>query len=406
MKKNPDLYLGKAYEPVSDVFHAAVEDTLSKIGKEQQMKVRHIPKIWAIAAAFILVVGTAFAAGSSLGLMDFLLNDESGVLPLENAQFAIQSKLVTHEDDQVRWKVEQAVYDGECVRALVKAAPVNPETHALFFPFIDDLPMTIANRNVQDEMASKTPVNVGFPELMPAGDGQMVDIDRTIIQGVYLSETGEYSMYVFCPVALRGIDSAPEELVLWLYDSGDDRKKAGFTLNKCENQKAVYLNNDTSFSDTTVRSVVLTQTPFASYLEIDYAYARTGPGMTLSNETTYYATEFGRFLHTDPACSGIENAMTLTYEEAISLDKDYLCPVCAGGSLEAIRDTTTGGQIDFSITSLNTLHFFSGYDTETENGFKKTYIFSAEAEFPEEITLHLLKKGEYTGEKLTLDRIR
>ena len=63
MKKNPDMYLGKAYEPVSDVFHAAVEDTLSKIGKEQQMKVRHIPKIWAIAAAFILVVGTAFAAG-------------------------------------------------------------------------------------------------------------------------------------------------------------------------------------------------------------------------------------------------------------------------------------------------------------------------------------------------------
>ena len=408
MKKQIDFE--KAYEPVSEVFHKRVEDTLKALGKEETMKHTKITRIWVLAAAFVLIVGTAFAAGSRLGLMDFLLNDESGVLPLENAQSIIQSELLVFQHENVLWSVDQAVYDGECIRALIKAAPANPETHALFFPFMDDLPLTIADRNIETLMASKTPVYTGYPELEPAGDSQMVDINRTIIQGMYLSAIGEYSMYVFCPLTLRDIDTAPENLALWLYTGSDAQKTAGFTLNKCESKKAVYLNGDAPLSDAALKSVTLTQTPFASYLEIDYAYARSGPGMTLSPETTYYATKSGAFLHTDPNCSGMQNALSLTYEEALKIDKDYLCPTCAGGSIEAIMDTTTGGQLDFTLyedkveNALNL--FFGGHESEIENGFKKTYIFSAAEVFPNEITLHLFKKGEYTGEKLTLSRIR
>ena len=178
------------------------------------------------------------------------------------------------------------------------------------------------------------------------------------------------------------------------------------TSKKCENKKAVYLNVDTPLADATIKNVSLTQTPFASYLEIDYAYARSGPDMMLKAGTTYYATQSGAFLHTDPACSGMQNALELTYEEAQAMNKDHLCPVCAGGSLEAIQDTTTGGQLDFSINDTAHPFFFGGHDTETENGFKKTYIFSAEESFPEEITLNLIKKGEFTGDSLTLSIIR
>lgn len=396
----------KAYEPVSEMFHARIEETLLIIGKEETVKHRKITKVWVLAAAFILIIGTAFAAGSGLGLMDFLKNDESGVLPLENADTAIQNSLLVYEHENVIWSVDQAVYDGECVRALVKIAPVDSEKYALSFPFMDDLPLTIANRNTEDELASKLALPVGFPELEPAGDSQMVDIDRTVIQGAYLSENGEYTMYIFCPITLRQIETAPDQLVLWLCDGNDMRCPAAFALDKCANDKAVYLDSDTTLSDATIKNVTLTQTPFASYLEITYAYARSGPDMILNAETTYYATQNGAFLHTDPNCSGMQNALELTFEEAAAMNKDHLCPVCAGGSLEAIEDTTTGGQLDFSISDTALPFFFGGHETEFENGFKKTYIFSAEESFPEEITLNLLRKGEFTGDSLMLSRVR
>jgi len=456
MKKQ--IEFEKAYEPVSEVFHKRVEDTLTALGKEKTMKHTKISRIWVLAAAFVLIVGTAFAAGSRLGLMDFLLEDESGILPLNNAQSLIQSGLLVYEHENVIWSVDQAVYDGECVRALIRVAPVNPETHAVFFPFADDLPISVANRNIETEMGEKTPVSVGFPELEPAGDGQNVDIDRTIIQGVYLSETGEYSMYVFCPIQLRDIETAPEKLVLWLYDGNDMHGNTAFTLEKCENKEAVYLNSDTPLADATIKNVSLTQTPFASYLEIDYAYARSGPQMPVNSNTTYYttpygayihvnadcsgmqnataltfketletdkaycpicigtsaqyyATQNGAFLHTDPNCSGMQNALTLTFKEAAAMNKDHLCPVCAGGSLEAIEDTTTGGQIDFSlyddmIENASFTLFFGGHETEIENGYKKTYIFSAGETFPDEINLYLIKKGEFTGDSLNLTRLK
>lgn len=396
----------KAYEPVSEMFHARIEETLLIIGKEETVKHRKITKVWVLAAAFILIIGTAFAAGSGLGLMDFLKNDESGVLPLENADTAIQNSLLVYEHENVIWSVDQAVYDGECVRALVKIAPVDSEKYALSFPFMDDLPLTIASRNAEDDLASKLALPVGFPELEPAGDSQMVDIDRTVIQGAYLSENGEYTMYIFCPITLRQIETAPDQLVLRLCDGNDMRCPAAFTLGKCANDKAVYLDSDTTLSDATIKNVTLTQTPFASYLDITYTCARSGPDMILNAETTYYATQNGAFLHTEPDCSGMQNALELTFEEAAAMNKDHLCPVCAGGSLEAIKDTTTGGQLDFSISDTALPFFFGGHETEFENGFKKTYIFSASEAFPEEITLNLIKKGKFTEDRLTLSKIR
>ncbi|MBR3928988.1 MAG: hypothetical protein IKJ65_08315 [Clostridia bacterium] len=403
MKKQ--LEFEKAYEPVSDMFHARVEDTLSLIGKEHKMKHSKITKFWMIAAALVLFVGTAFAAGSKFGLMDFLKNDESGVLPLENAESSIQTDLLLCEEEASTWKVEQAVYDGECIRALVSVVPANSVEFALSFPlsdlFEDDLIL-----RVKTDQEGKILIPVGFPMLEPAGDGQNVDIDRTSVQGIQLTDEGEYRMYVFCPIALRDTEKAPDELRLWLYDESEERAKAAFTLQKTESAKAIYLNTDTPLSDATVKSVSLTQTPFASYLEIDYAYTRTGPAMTLLPETTYYATASGAFLHTDPNCSGMQNALKLTFAEAAAMNKDYLCPVCAGGALEAIEDTTTGGQLDFSINDTALPFFFGGHETESENGFKKTYIFSAQEAFPEEIVLNLIKKGEFTGESISLTRVK
>ena len=400
------LEFEKAYTPVSDVFHARVEETLMKIGKEEQMKIRRFPKIWVIAAAFVLIVGTAFAAGTGLKLMDFLKNNDSGILPLEHAETFIQNSLLVYTDENVVWTVDQAAYDGECIRALVKAAPASPETHALSLPSLEDLPLKIEDRNVLDEQSKKIPVHVGFPELEAAGDSQNVDIYRTIIQGVYLSQSGEYSLYIFCPLTLREIDTAPETLALWLFDSNDMNIKGAFSLAKSVSETAVYLNSDTTLSDAAIKNVSLTQTPFASYLEIIYAYQRSGPDLTLDAQTTYYATQSGAFLHTSPTCSGMKNALELSKEEAEAMKKDYLCPICAGGNLEAITDTTTGGQIDFSISDTQLPFFFGGHESKVENGFKKTYIFSASEAFPEEITLKLIKKGEFTGDSLTLSIIR
>ena len=407
MKKQTEFE--KAYEPVSEVFHKRVEDTLMALGKEKTMEHTKITRIWVLAAAFVLIIGTAFAAGSKFGLMDFLYQDESGVIPLKNAEKTIQTSLLICEEEASTWEIVQAVYDGEAIRAVVSVVPANFEEFALSFPISDLMDDALVSR-IKANQEGKHPVKVGFPMLEPAGDSQNVDIDRTYIQGIQLTDEGEYRFYIFCPITLRDIELAPDELILWLFDEQEDRSKAAFTLLKTESEKAVYLNADAALSDATIKNVSLTQTPFASYLEIDYAYARSGPGMTLSPKTTYYATQFGAFLHTDPNCSGMQNALALTYEEAIKINKDYLCPTCAGGSMEAITDTTTGGQLDFSLyddeieNALNL--FFGGHETEIENGFKKTYIFSAAEAFPDEITLHLFKKGEYTGEKLTLCRIR
>lgn len=395
----------KAYEPVSEVFHARVEETLLSLGKEETMKHGKIMKIWALAAAFVLIAGTAFAASYGFGLMDFLLNDESGVIPLDHAEKSIQSGLLVCEEEASTWEVVQAVYDGEAIRAVVSVVPANFEEYALFFPISDLMDDALVSR-IKANQEGKYPVNVGFPMLEPAGDSQNVDIDRTYIQGIQLTDEGEYRFYIFCPVTLRDIDRAPDELILWLFDEGEDRGKAAFTLLKTESEKAVYLDADAALSDAAVKNVTLTQTPFASYLEIDYAYARSGPQMPLLPEVTYYATQFGAFLHTDPACSGMQNALALTAQEATAMNKDYLCPVCAGGSIDAIESTTTGGQLDFSLSEDALSFFFGGHETEIENGFKKTYIFSAAEAFPEEITLHLFKKGVFTGDKLTLSRIR
>ena len=406
MKKQ--IEFEKAYEPVSEVFHKRMEDTLLMIGKEENLKHRKIAKIWIIAAALVLFVSTAFAAGSKFGLMDFLMQDESGVLPLENAEKSMQSSLVYCEEEASTWKMEQAVYDGKCVRALVSVVPANSVEFALSFPLSDIFDETLVLRAKADQ-EGKILIPVGFPMLEAAGDSQNVDIDRTIVQGIQLTDEGEYRMYVFCPISLRDTDKAPDELRLWLFDESEDSAKAAFTLQKTESAKAVYLNTDMPLSDAIIKNVTLTQTPFASYLEIDYAYARSGPGMTLTPETIYYATKSGAFLHTDPSCSGMQNALTLTYEEALKMDKDYLCPTCAGGSMEAVTDTTTGGQIDFSLyddiieNQINL--FFGGHETEIENGFKKTYIYSASETLPDEITLYLIKKNVKTCDSLTLKRI-
>ncbi len=403
MKKQ--IEFEKAYEPVSEGFHKRVEDTLMALGKEETMVHSKFMKVWILAAAFVLIVGTAFAAGSKFGLMDFLYQDESGVIPLKNAEKTIQTSLLICEEEASTWEIVQAVYDGEAIRAVVSVVPANFEEFALSFPISDLMDDALVSR-IKANQEGKHLVNVGFPMLEPAGDSQNVDIDRTYIQGIQLTDEGEYRFYIFCPITLRDIELAPDELILWLFDEREDRSKAAFTLLKTESEKAVYLDTDAPLSDATVKNVSLTQTPFASYLEIDYAYARSGPDMVLSPEITYYATKFGAFLHTDPNCSGMQNALALTYEEAIKMNKDYLCPTCAGGSTEAIMDTTTGGQIDFSLSENSLTFFFVGHETEIENGFKKTYIFSANETFPEEITLHLFRKGEYTGDQLTLYRIR
>lgn len=67
---------------------------------------------------------------------------------------------------------------------------------------------------------------------------------------------------------------------------------------------------------------------------------------------TVYITDAGRFYHTDPACSGMENARAISEAEALKLDKQP-CPSC----IPTGCDGHEGDEIEFIYYSEGSLYF-------------------------------------------------
>lgn len=463
MKKTEfQTLLKNGFPSVPESFHLRVEETLKMIehSKEDTMMKGTFKKTWVFILAAMLIIGTAFAAGTHFGLMDFLTD----VKPAQNAQEHIQKNLGSTQIGQALYTLHEAVYDGECVRALLEISPVSPATHAICPDFEPDFVSDALSKLPPDKIA----VPIPYPAMETSTDSVPMDFLYTEVSAMREGENGSILMYLSSPVAIREYTTGknirvreaekPAQTlpVRFLtnpnaYGNGEACGIIPFTLEMCASDTAQYASESMQIGNVSLSSVRITRTPFASYLEIQYAYADNSAKVMLAPDTlcyaaqmgaffhtspdcsgmqnakpitcgealsmgktlcptcascisqTYYATEMGMFLHTSPDCSGMQNALSLTYAEAVAMRKSFLCPVCAGGSEEAVMTALTGGQIDFSLNTENTL-FFEGRQAAADKDFMKTYIFDAGSDFPEEITLTLHVKGEKTNDTLLLKR--
>ncbi|MBQ5769909.1 MAG: hypothetical protein IIW08_01895, partial [Clostridia bacterium] len=348
--KNGDMnkILKDGFPSVPESFHLRVEETLRSIeqSEEQETMKGTFKKTWVFILAAVLIVGTAFAAGTQSHLMDFLFASNSAK-PLENAGENIRKNLGSAQSAHAIYTLHEAVYDGECVRALLEVAPLSPETHAVY-PSWDT---EFVSEQLKGVPEGKIALDIPYPLMESNSDSVPMDFTNTFIEGMRQGEDGSIFMYLMSPVSIREYSIGLNEIVreadapasilhakflsdpdaYYNGESRDSYARIPFTLNICPVETAEYVTDNMHIRNVSVETLTVTHTPFASYLEVSYGYENVSTGMTLSPDQTYYATKMGIFLHTVPDCSGMKNALALTCEEAIAFGKDFLCPVCAGG---------------------------------------------------------------------------
>lgn len=402
MKRRQNIDLGGAFPPVPERFHARLEGTLRSLEKKEEEKVRKFAFSTALVAAIVsvLLVGTALAVGSSLGLIDFL--KEETVAPLDNAIESITTDLGSVQSDSLCLTVREAVYDGACVRSLVEVTPVEPEKYVLTCLWLGD---EADSMQAEDEaLAAETGRQLLPIDYLWSGSlADSIPMDFTSDRYILRREGDSLLFYVESLLTPReeGVISDSINMALFLDEGEESSLRVPFTLDRQTLASAVYTPDTAAFENVTIEEITLTQTPFAEYLNVTYSAVRVGDAPTVDPQATYYGTRIGRFAHLDPACSGMQGAEEMTAEQVLEKGVDYLCPICAGGSLDALGSVDNGYNWYFRREGAAEDAFWQSYIAEDEEGSVKSYtnvsVYPASEVFPDTLTLDALHFGQPAG---------
>lgn len=338
MKKERELDLRNAFMPVTERFHDRVDRTLAQI-IEQEERPPMKKAIWrtaliaAILTAFCL--GTALAVGNMLGILDFFGKGQD-IEAREDAERSIQKNLGSYETELLRLTVREAVYDGRSVRAVIEVCPIDAAKHVVACPWLDG--------SQDDEPAEALAERTGraiaiLPALHANSNTDSIPADYGEPSFAMRRQGDSVFLYAEAGVESRDGAVAPEQIsMVFTDDITDDTQeplRIRIDIARCEVENTEYMTDAGNFDDIRVVSVTLTQTPFAEYIEVSYAAntlsRQSDPSVSPNADTTYYGTAAGRFIHTDPECSGMRRANILTPEEIYANGYEGICPVCAGG---------------------------------------------------------------------------
>lgn len=412
-----DTDLSNAYGDVSPQFHARVEQTINDIRLEEVKPMKQITLRTAliIAAALVVLSGVALAVGDALGLID-IFSSRHSLTPGDGAKDSVSTNLYTAQTERLSFALREAVYDGMCVRALIEVAPLEPEKFIVGFIGDSEGEDNSMQTIIDDEIAERTGrtiLKAGFLSLDFGNDkeGYMNLYMNTLCVRTY-REDDKLLIYTETGISSADGESPPDTLELrYSLHLGNDYAEVyiPFILEKCELERADYAPVDSPIPGVELTGVSVTQTPFANYLNIAYTYTSPEYGLVYSPGVKYYGTKFGIFIHTDETCSGMLNAIEMSYDEAVATYKQ-LCPVCASGENPRME----GEEWAFVYADAQSEFFsYMSYGRSTLNGtirpnvyaFTQTLIYQR-ADLPlDAIALNALKSGEDTGITIVCERI-
>ena len=322
-RKEPDW--GKAFSPVPASFSARLERTIENL-EEKNVKKRFIPCA-ALAAACILMLGTALALTNSNGIREFIFRT-NGITPVQGAENEISRDLGQAESDAARLTVREAVYDGRTLRAVLAVEAKDPEHYVV----------TDAREGEYEIMDETTGETVGEyaarvgKTLLDCGFSDVTAENAALSVGVADTRREGETMVVYLEWSLAGEEPDEIQVSATLHlESGEDLAKVLFVIPKTETKITRYEIGETGDERIRLLSATREDSFFATYFTVEYELF---PDLfNFDENATYYITEHGIWAHLDSQCSGMKNAFSVSGREAASAGKQ-LCPVCAGGNSE------------------------------------------------------------------------
>lgn len=327
----------KAFEPIPQSFETKLDCTLQNLQEEQKMK-RRISRPLVAAIILLLIVGSALAA-STYGLLDSF-KQFTGLIPDESAQMSISQNVASFSNSKALVSVREAVYDGATLRMLISVESVDPE-HTIIIDADDEGFSKIGEETVSEyaQRTHKEIVNIGFLDVSVEGSDVNSSTFTSSREGetmlIYteqsLTETGSDKIKVNC-IYLNDTDETDAPMTEDIQE--DDCIAFDFLLNRTGWEITHYTADQSPDDPFIVFSAAHEKTPFATYFSVDFSSAN-GLKQYLRSvsdlDAICYGTAKGNFFHTDSNCSGMQNALSMTVDEAISSGK-AACPICVSGT--------------------------------------------------------------------------
>ena len=220
------------------------------------------------------------------------LNGFYGLSLEDDSSAWVQHSLGSDENSQVRLTIHEGVYDGVMAWVLLTVEPVEEDA------------IDISNIEIDVDNA---PAATSTCQIVEEGD----------------------ALTLCAEICLNG--QAPEQASLRVGVDAQQPCSVSFKLNRTESTWTALSPESGANCDATVLFANRVDTPFATYLT--YAYSLRDAILNRSvalieEDESYYATEYGQYIHLDPNCSGMEGASEISGREAIEQEK-LPCPVCA-----------------------------------------------------------------------------
>lgn len=197
--------IDNAFGRTPDDFNRHVDTTLDRIVEGEQMKMKHktVGGIWIFALVLVLLMGTALALTTGLGVLDFKQ-------PVDDRMQEVQEMVVdltevpAVETEHVRYQVKDAIWDGINVMLTIAADALEPDTYMLS-PDIEENVVGMGMEKTYGQMAKeqgKKIMHAQAPVVYINGERGSI----TSIQSRYDGDT----LYWF--IAPAGIDTSAASL--------------------------------------------------------------------------------------------------------------------------------------------------------------------------------------------------
>ena len=290
-------------------FDGRIDRLLDRLTREEipmKRRYRLSTVVLAAALAALLLAGAALAA-RELDL--FRLNEryDNPIRPLEGAAELVETALGRAEDDLATLTVEEAVCDGGSVMALLRVAAKDPERYVLFCDALDKTPEDeyivetvphdgVETRRVTGRRDGRVILNY-WPGLtvdgfdMDSFDDERQEDDSVLIWVKARPDGGEES-FAGESGGDAGTAACEARVTLWVNGSEDRATLAvPFMIARGGGETRIALvPADDGLERFRVLRGVVTFTPIAGYVTLDYAYEET-PDEPMGVDLRFYDAE-------------------------------------------------------------------------------------------------------------------
>ena len=132
----------RAYGEPTGAFHSRLQGVLNALEEKNVKRKYKLSSALLVAAIVALLLAGAGLAVGRLGLFH-MLDTAEPIVPMSGAEEMVALKLGETENELAKLTVEEALYDGNAVMALLRIAPQDVENDAMFNDFLQDMPQDV-----------------------------------------------------------------------------------------------------------------------------------------------------------------------------------------------------------------------------------------------------------------------